>query len=308
MDEPQELLFEWRPTARETGAGVWLITQLRARHRWALSATPGSSDAEKRDIVSLTFGARLSRLEFRKVRNRWTSQRTKRDPPDMCLPTVPLHPQCVPVTLSWREAATVQLYTESFDATFANVVRYCGGWCDAAGDAEELEALDSFDFLGGDAGDGKVESLDQWHARLAHVMDVKLGKLETRRDVLVGVISEAETFADDQLKNEGGYNPFDQLDDLLTSEALFDEDDAEGWDGTGGGWIYSKCGKQCVRACVWGFVIPPVTSLPLLKPIMKITSPTLKGWGETTWITTSAISSRGRFQTKTNETRRTQNL
>ena len=235
VDEPQELLFEWRPTARETGAGVWLITQLRARHRWALSATPGSSDAEKRDIVSLTFGARLSRLEFRKVRNRWTSQRTKRDPPDMCLPTVPLHPQCVPVTLSWREAATVQLYTESFDATFANVVRYCGGWCDAAGDAEELEALDSFDFLGGDAGDGKVESLDQWHARLAHVMDVKLGKLETRRDVLVGVISEAETFADDQLKNEGGYNPFDQLDDLLTSEALFDEDDAEGWDGTGGG-------------------------------------------------------------------------
>ena len=90
------------------GCAVLLTDDVRAAHRWALSATPGATDVEKRDLLSLTFGRRVSRLEFRRVRARWFAKRTRRDPPDACLPRAPLSAACVPVTLSWREAAAVQ--------------------------------------------------------------------------------------------------------------------------------------------------------------------------------------------------------
>lgn len=232
IDEPQELKFDWGGTSLEQGNGAWLVENISATHRWALSATPGTSDQTRRDLLSLLFGRRLTRDEFRKVRTRWTSKRSKRDPPDMCLPTVDLTNKSVPVTLSWREASVVQLYTEALDSTFGEIVRYCGGWSSFSNDGGVT--LDGDDFLGSDSTDGRVESLEQWHTRLATQMESRLRKLETRRDVLIGVITQAEEFESNQLKLQGGYNPFDQLDDLLTEEALVDdEDDGVGWNNRG---------------------------------------------------------------------------
>ena len=238
-DEPQELRFDWRPAAAERGAGAWLVENLRATHRWALSATPGCSDVEKRDVLSLTFGRRVSRLEFRRVRARWFAKRTRRDPPDQCLPRVPLETACVPVTLSWREAAAVRLYAEALDATFGDVVRLCGGWR-GDGARGRLEPLFLFgdDGAGGDGPDdrdgpdesinkGPAESLDVWQTRLTRARERGLARLETRRDALAGFLAEAERRGAARLAAEGGYNPFDQLDDLLTEEALCDEGSGE---------------------------------------------------------------------------------
>ena len=269
VDEPQELVFDWRPAAAERGAGAWLVERLRAKHRWALSATPGASDVEKRDVLSLTFGRRVSRLEFRRVRARWFARRTVRDPPDTCLPRVSLNTECVPVTLSWREAAAVQLYTEALDATFGDVVRLCGGWRGAA-----RGHLDAFfgDDLVSDSGlsydddddvpnnvpnnvTNRRESLEAWHARLTRARERSLERLETRRDALAGALAEAERRGAARLAAEGGYNPFDQLDDLLTEEALMDDGEGEGdvpgsvgWGGEGGGALDLGAMRLAMRA------------------------------------------------------------
>ncbi len=269
VDEPQELVFDWRPAAAERGAGAWLVERLRAKHRWALSATPGASDVEKRDVLSLTFGRRVSRLEFRRVRARWFARRTVRDPPDACLPRVSLNTECVPVTLSWREAAAVQLYTEALDATFGNVVRLCGGWRGAA--RGHLAAFFGDDLvvdsngLSHDDDDDDVpnnvpnnipterESLEAWHARLTRARERSLERLETRRDALAAALAEAERRGAARLAAEGGYNPFDQLDDLLTEEALMDDGDGDvpgsvGWGGEGGGALDLGAMRLAMRA------------------------------------------------------------
>ena len=263
VDEPQELLFDWRPAAAERGAGAWLVDDVRAAHRWALSATPGATDVEKRDLLSLTFGRRVSRLEFRRVRARWFAKRTRRDPPDACLPRAPLSAACVPVTLSWREAAAVQLYAEAPDATFGDVVRLCGGWRDGArGNLAAFFGDDGVAIGNGrnDDRNGPVESLEAWHARLTRAHERNLARLEKRRDALASALADSERRGAARLAAEGGYNPFEQLDDLLTEEALLDGDgDANGdgdapgdagWGGEGGGALTSaRCARRCARRC-----------------------------------------------------------
>ena len=61
------------------------------------------------------------------MRARWTELRARRDPPGACLPVPALHRLALPVTLTWHEASVVQLYSEAFDASFADVVRLCSG-------------------------------------------------------------------------------------------------------------------------------------------------------------------------------------
>ena len=261
VDEPQELLFDWRPAAAERGAGAWLVDDVRAAHRWALSATPGATDVEKRDLLSLTFGRRVSRLEFRRVRARWFAKRTRRDPPDACLPRAPLSAACVPVTLSWREAAAVQLYAEAPDATFGDVVRLCGGWRDGArGNLAAFFGDDGVAIGNGrnDDRNGPVESLEAWHARLTRAHERNLARLEKRRDALASALADSERRGAARLAAEGGYNPFEQLDDLLTEEALLDGDgDANGdgdapgdagWGGEGGGALDLGAMREAMRA------------------------------------------------------------
>ena len=149
----------------------------------------------------------MSRLEFRRVRARWFAKRSRRDPPDACLPRAPLSAACVPVTLSWREAAAVQLYAEAPDATFGDVVRLCGGWRGGArGNLAAFFGDDVADIGNGrnDDRNGPVESLEAWHARLTRARERSLERLETRRDALASALAEAERRGAARLAAEGG--------------------------------------------------------------------------------------------------------
>ena len=100
---------------RTSGAAAGLAPRRRrarrrgvARGRRAAMRQVGQRDQyDEKRTLSLTFGRRVSRLEFRRVRARWFAKRTRRDPPDV--------PPARPVRRAsrrrpWREAAAVQLY------------------------------------------------------------------------------------------------------------------------------------------------------------------------------------------------------
>ena len=239
FDEPQELNHARRPGAR-CGAGAWLTVAFSTNHRWALTATPGTGDA-LRDVASLLHGARLSRAAYRRARARWTTRRCRRDPPDACVPTPALIRVAEPVTLTWHEASTVQLYAEAFDATFADVVKMCGGFAERTDDSDAEDSDDS-DASGGF--DRRIvsssESVEAWASRRAAAHETRLAALETRRDALAAAVRATERAQADAVAAAGGYNPFEQLDDVMTAEALLDDADggegdaADDWDGGGG--------------------------------------------------------------------------
>lgn len=239
FDEPQELNHARRPGAR-CGAGAWLTVAFSTNHRWALTATPGTGDA-LRDVASLLHGARLSRAAYRRARARWTTRRCRRDPPDACLPAPALIRVAEPVTLTWHEASTVQLYAEAFDATFADVVKMCGGFAERTDDSDAEDSDDS-DASGGF--DRRIvsssESVEAWASRRAAAHETRLAALETRRDALAAAVRATERAQADAVAAAGGYNPFEQLDDVMTAEALLDDADggegdaADDWDGGGG--------------------------------------------------------------------------
>lgn len=283
FDEPQELDYARRPGARR-GAGAWLTDAFATDHRWALTATPGTGDA-LRDVASLLHGARLSRAAYRRARARWTTRRCRRDPPDACLPAPASIRVAEPVTLTWHEASTVQLYAEAFDATFADVVKMCSGFAredDDAGAAAALAARaddsdDDSDGIVGDDGPNRrivasfsasatsasatstssttstssarlagetFESMEAWASRRAAAHESSLAALESRRDALAAALRATERDQAAALAAAGGYNPFEQLDDVMTAEALLDDADADAdggggdaaddWDGGGG--------------------------------------------------------------------------
>ena len=130
FDEPQELNHARRPGAR-CGAGAWLTVAFSTNHRWALTATPGTGDA-LRDVASLLHGAAsLPRaiVAAREVDDASMSSRSA----GRVLPAPALIRVAEPVTLTWHEASTVQLYAEAFDATFADVVKMCSGFAGEGG-------------------------------------------------------------------------------------------------------------------------------------------------------------------------------
>ena len=266
VDEPQELSFAWR-AGRRSGAGAWLTEVIAARHRWALTATPGAGgggggDATAsgggggvRDVCSLTFGRMLTSREYRRVRARWHERRCVRDPPNACLPVPPVEFHAVPVTLTWHEASVVQLYGEAFDATFHDVISLCSGFGDPNGDLNGGLGEDSISGVdgsipggvGGEASFGDretstaYESAEQWAARHTETHELALSKLERRRDSLLHRLKRLDARYEASLAAAGGINPFEHLDDLMTEEALADRpaweevatDDAA-WDGGGG--------------------------------------------------------------------------
>ena len=253
FDEPQELDYARRPGARR-GAGAWLTDAFATDHRWALTATPGTGDA-LRDVASLLHGARLSRAAYRRARARWTTRRCRRDPPDACLPSPASIRVAEPVTLTWHEASTVQLYAEAFDATFADVVKMCSGFAREDDDAGAAAALaagaddsdEDSDGIVGAAGPNRrivssFESMEAWASRRAAAHESSLAALESRRDALAAALRATERDQAAALAAAGGYNPFEQLDDVMTAEALLDDADADGgggdaaddWDGGGG--------------------------------------------------------------------------
>ena len=94
-----------------------------------------------------------------------------------------------PVTLTWHEASTVQLYAEAFDATFADVVKMCGGFAerrdDFFSDAEDSDDSDAEDSGGFDRRIvSSSESVEAWASRRAAAHETRLAALETRRDAL----------------------------------------------------------------------------------------------------------------------------
>ena len=234
FDEPQDLDYTFGRPGTPCGGGAWLMTRLHATHRWGLSATPGGGDALRR-VASLLFGQPLSRLTFRRVRARWVAKCCRRDPPGMCLPVPSLTRVAVPITLSWYEASVVQLYSEAFDSSFDVVVRLCSGLAgadeddDAAAAGLAVGTVGPYPPAAAGAGGETFESMEEWHRRHTAVHAASLSRLERRRDHLTAELKATRDEAATALAAAGGYNPYELMDDLMTEEALHEEDDDGNW-------------------------------------------------------------------------------
>jgi len=88
--------------------------------------------------------------------------------------------------------------------------------------------------------------VEEWHARHTALHQDRLSHLERRRDLLVREVAAVEEAQAAALAAAGGYNPFDRLDDLLTREAL-EDDDAQDEDEGADGNSWLDLGKLRVR-------------------------------------------------------------
>ena len=103
-----------------------VISQFKAPHRWALTATPYPHLIE---IMQLVWGELIPSPYDKALLSRFIRYRAVRDPPGDCLPVPALHVHMLPVSLTWQEMSVVHMHalSENLQATirlasyFANI-------------------------------------------------------------------------------------------------------------------------------------------------------------------------------------------